>query len=82
MERPHSFVPFMLNSFLPNVMYEKARAERHLRASGINYTIVRPPRLVGATDEAAHANKKGYTLEQGDTVRGQIHRSVLGKVVY
>lgn len=55
------------SAHLRNVLKWKLAAEEHLRASGVDYTILRP---LGLWDEPG--GKLGVALLQGDTVRANV----------
>jgi uncharacterized protein YbjT (DUF2867 family) len=61
--------------FLGPVYAEKIKAEDHLKASGLVYTIIRPG---GLTDEPATGNGM---LTEDVTVGGEMTRADLGKLV-
>ena len=67
--RPYSVTAFILNYLLPYVLGWKALAENRLRHSDLNYLIVRPGQLTGASSA-----KKSIGVFQGDTVKGKISR--------
>jgi nucleoside-diphosphate-sugar epimerase len=73
--RPNSFVAFILNSMISNVMGWKALAENRIRQSGLNYLIVRPGRLMNT--------KTPLTVEvqQGDKGKGRISRFNLANMI-
>lgn len=78
MERPWQFFAALLNTIVPNIYHWKAKAENHLRRSGLNYAIVRPPGLVG--DEKDFKATE-YSIDQGDRISGRITRYTLGNVI-
>lgn len=67
----------MLNVFMSNVYAYKATAENYLRASGLNYTIVRPGGLKLSYEEEEPTN---YTLGQGDRQSGVITRPTVARL--
>ncbi len=66
-----------LNKNRGNVLVWKGKAEDHLRASGINYTIVRPGGLVPEYEPG----ERGLKIAQGLESLGMIHRADLAAVV-
>lgn len=46
-ERPWNPLMALLNTIMPNIYQWKAKAENHLRRSGLNYAILRPTSLKG-----------------------------------
>jgi len=67
--RPYSFTAFLLNYLLPYVLGWKALAENRLRHSDLNYLIVRPGQLTGASSA-----KRSIGVSQGDSIKGKISR--------
>ena len=61
-----------LNKMFNNVLVWKLKGEDHLRASGLNYTIVRASALEGAKNEPGTV---GLLFDQGDDTTGVIHRA-------
>ena len=61
-----------LNKMLGNVLIWKLKGEDHLRASGLNYTIVRASALEGVKYEPGTV---GLLFDQGDETIGAIHRA-------
>jgi uncharacterized protein YbjT (DUF2867 family) len=69
-----------LNKRLGDVMKWRYKGEKHLRKSGLNYTIMRPVNLVDG-----HANQLGLQFYQGDDweehIRGTVSRDDLSFVM-
>ena len=61
------------------MQWTKYLAEKCLTDSGMKYLIVRPVGLV--LDFPKELAPTEFTLSQGDTIEGKIHRSTVGKVV-
>lgn len=68
----------ILNTICPNAFHYKQLCENHLRCSGLDYSIVRPPQLVGEIGDEILTD---YKIDQGDRVMGKISRYTLAKVV-
>lgn len=62
--RPYSFVSFILNFLINDVMAWKLKGENALRKSGLNYKIIRPGHLL----EGEPLN--GVVIGQKDRVKG------------
>ncbi len=67
---------WILNTIGGDVLVWKARGERHLRASGVPYVIVRPGGL-----RDGPGDRTGLRLMQGDTGFGRITRADTARVV-
>ena len=67
----------LLNTLIPNVYFWKSKAENHLRASGLNYAIVRPTLLKG---EEKDTTVTPYKISQGGQW-GKITRCTVAKVM-
>ncbi|GBO53420.1 flavin reductase [Pseudanabaena sp. lw0831] len=67
--------PQVLQTLGP-ILKEKEKAEQHLAASGLTYTIIRPG---GLKSEAATGNA---VLTEDPTVAGIIHRADVAKLVF
>ncbi len=67
-----------LNAMLDNILEWKLKGEEAVRATGINYTIVRPGALTNET-----AGQRGLRIMQGDPVNGEgsISRSDVAAVL-
>ena len=66
-----------LNKLFNNVLIWKLKGEDHLRASGLNYTVVRPGGLEGPYE----AGTVGLKFDQGDDSQGMIHRADVATVM-
>ncbi len=69
---------FPLNKMFNMVLVWKLKGEDHLRASGLNYTVVRPGGLEGAKYEPG---TRGLTFDQGDDGQGLVHRADVATVM-
>lgn len=68
----------ILNKMFGNVLVWKLKGENHLRASGLNYTVVRP----GSLEDPPHeAGTVGLRFDQGDDGRGLIPRKDVAAVM-
>jgi len=67
--------PWIARRFLKNVIVEKTQAEEHLRASGLDYTIIRPG---GLLDKEAQG--RAY-LTEDTRAMSWIRRADLGRLV-
>ncbi len=67
-----------LNKMFSNVLIWKLKGENHLRASGLNYTVVRPGGLEGYQHDAGTV---GLRFDQGDDSRGAIPRKDVAAVL-
>lgn len=77
-ERPYSFIAFLLNNIAKNVIAHKCSAENYLRDSDINYIIIRPLRLIGGRKDY---RTSAVCIGQGDKLTGKVSRSCVGKIV-
>ena len=50
-ERPWHPIAVLLNTVAKNIYEYKIQCENHLRRSGLNYIIIRPPHLADGKDE-------------------------------
>jgi len=67
-----------LNKMFGNVVIWKHRGENYLKASGLDYTIVRPG---GLLETIYDQGTRGLTFEQGDMGTGIIHRGDVASVL-
>ena len=67
-----------LNKMFGNVVIWKHRGENYLKASGLDYTIVRPG---GLLENLYELGERGLKFEQGDTGTGIIHRGDVAEVL-
>jgi hypothetical protein len=74
--RPKTFIAFLLNYMVNNVLGWKALSENKLRQSGLRYLIVRPGRL---TDELNKSHP--VRVLQGDRQSGTITRENTAKAI-
>ena len=67
-----------LNKMFGNVVIWKHRGENYLKASGLDYTIVRPG---GLLENLYEQGERGLKFEQGDMGTGIIHRGDVAEVL-
>lgn len=81
MTRPYWPIYFMLNTLGGRVMSYKLKGEDCLRAAGseIDYTIIRPGRLV-PSEKNPQLKDSELVADQGDKITGQILREDVAKV--
>jgi hypothetical protein len=68
----------LLNTIMPNLYHWKAKAENHIRKSGLNYAILRPTILKGKYEDTKITP---YEIKQIGHLGGSIQRSTLGKII-
>lgn len=81
--RPYWPIYIMLNTLGGRVMSYKLKGEDHLRAAGseIDYTIIRPGRLVPSEKNPQLKNSE-LVVDQGDKITGQILREDVARVAF